>query len=226
MPQPFQHVFFDCDSTLTRIEGIDELVRTRSLNIQTEVRALTEKAMNGEISITEIYEKRLRLIQPTRDEVNALGKKYIENITPGAKNVVKKLISLGKNVGIISGGILDPICVFAKHLGIELENVHAVTVFFDRNGYYTDFEKSNPLTTGNGKTKLIQSLELEPGRIAFVGDGMTDLEVQGNGVDLFIGFGGVITRPQVKKEAQAWIDNTNLESLFDLILTPEERQPS
>ena len=41
MSPPFASVYFDCDSTLSRLEGIDELVRLAGGPAQAEVEALT-----------------------------------------------------------------------------------------------------------------------------------------------------------------------------------------
>jgi phosphoserine phosphatase len=53
----FDAVCFDCDSTLTRIEGIDELARRAGC--ATEIAALTEAAMNGAVALEEVYARRL-----------------------------------------------------------------------------------------------------------------------------------------------------------------------
>ena len=59
-----QHVIFDCDSTLSRIEGIDELADIAGVTRQ--VRQMTDAAMAGEIGLEEVYGKRLELIKPTQ----------------------------------------------------------------------------------------------------------------------------------------------------------------
>ena len=46
---PYRHVIFDCDSTLTKVEGIDILAEAAGKG--DEVRRLTDAAMNGEIDL-------------------------------------------------------------------------------------------------------------------------------------------------------------------------------
>ena len=46
-PPPYGTIVFDCDSTLSSIEGIEYLARDH----REEVRALTRKAMEGELQI-------------------------------------------------------------------------------------------------------------------------------------------------------------------------------
>ena len=57
-------ICFDCDSTLSKIEGIDEL--GRAVNKFDEMVKLTNAAMNGELPLEAVYGKRLDLIKPTK----------------------------------------------------------------------------------------------------------------------------------------------------------------
>ena len=52
-------VCFDCDSTLSKIEGIDELAKLAGLG--EEMARLTDAAMNGVVPLEAVYEKRLSL---------------------------------------------------------------------------------------------------------------------------------------------------------------------
>jgi len=64
----FRFVFFDVDSTLVTIEGIDVLAGGNP-----EIASLTNAAMNGEIPLDQVYARRLELIRPTRAQVDALA---------------------------------------------------------------------------------------------------------------------------------------------------------
>src|SRR5690349_741380 len=66
----FDLIFFDCDSTLSAIEGIDELARFKGK--EWRVGILTEKAMNGDLDLAEVYGKRLQAIRPTRGQLKAI----------------------------------------------------------------------------------------------------------------------------------------------------------
>jgi len=80
MPR-FRTVLFDCDSTLSAIEGIDEL----AVHCRDDVEQLTDAAMRGRIPLEEVYGRRLRLVQPTRAAVEArllkLGKIDVSGLT-------------------------------------------------------------------------------------------------------------------------------------------------
>src|SRR5690606_25880766 len=64
-------IFIDCDSTLSSIEGIDELARLRGPEIFEACANMTNRAMDGEIPLDSVYGARLELIQPTRAECEA-----------------------------------------------------------------------------------------------------------------------------------------------------------
>ena len=80
----YRCVIFDCDSTLSTIEGIEVLAAAH----REEVAALTDAAMRGEIPLEQVYGRRLDLVRPTRDAVAALGRRYVETLVPDAAEVV------------------------------------------------------------------------------------------------------------------------------------------
>ena len=67
-------IFFDCDSTLSTIEGIDELAKLKGK--EARVGLLTNKAMNGDLDLSEVYGKRLKAIRPTRGQLKAVEERY------------------------------------------------------------------------------------------------------------------------------------------------------
>ncbi|MEE8104895.1 MAG: haloacid dehalogenase, partial [Planctomycetota bacterium] len=72
-----------------------------------------------------------------------------------------------------------------------------------------------------GKPGFFRGVATRP--LAFVGDGVTDLEAAGE-VDLFVGFGGVEARPAVRDGAACYIADANLTPLLDFLLTENERE--
>jgi phosphoserine phosphatase len=71
-------IFFDCDSTLSTIEGIDELARLKGKELRVSV--LTDKAMNGELDLSEVYGKRLRAIRPTLRQLKEVEALYARTV--------------------------------------------------------------------------------------------------------------------------------------------------
>ncbi len=228
----FDLIFFDCDSTLSTIEGIDELARLKGK--EWRVGVLTEKAMNGDLDLSEVYGKRLQAIRPTRGQLLAIEERYWETIVEDAQAVLDALRFLGKHVFIISGGRAEPVRGFGKRLGIAPENIRAVELEYDelsgdwwryyepqtRNGQkYLDYEEG-PLTISSGKPKMIHELAAgKHGRRLMVGDGASDLATRGV-VDLFVGFGGVVAREKLLKESEAFIHSASIAPILPLAAGP------
>ena len=213
--EPYQRVVFDCDSTLSRIEGIDELAGDH----KNEIEALTRAAMDGEVPIEEVYGRRLEIIAPLRNQVATVGRLYIEHATPHAQPVVTALKSLDKEVRVVSAGLRLAVVTFAGWLGLRDDQVHAVQVFFDADGRYRKFDRDNPLTRSGGKREVVAAMT--PARTAFVGDGITDAETKGT-AEAFVCFGGVVLREDVAAKADAVVRSESLAGLLPVLCTAEE----
>ena len=222
MPPPFASVYFDCDSTLSSIEGVDELLQFVDPALRADIARLTEQAMNGQLPLDAVYETRLQRLAPRRDQLDRIGALYVQKLVPDALATVQALQFLGKQVGIISGGLLVPVQHVATALGITPANVHAVPLHFDAAGHYVDFDRSSPLWRNGGKIEVVQALPATHRPIAFVGDGVTDLETQGI-VDRFVGFGGVVARPAVRAGAAFFVESPSLAAVLPHLLTADER---
>lgn len=199
-------IFFDCDSTLSTIEGIDELARARGSDVFRMVEELTNRAMNGEVPIHEVFGRRMEIIQPDRPTAETVARLYIEKVVPGAEEVISQLKSKGWTPVILSGGFAPLIRPLADHLGIR--HVEAVPLEFDSEGRYSGYGMEYPTTRNGGKPEIIRQWRdaLLPEAVVMVGDGVSDLETRGE-VDLFIGFGGVVRREAVRQSADAWIES-------------------
>jgi phosphoserine phosphatase len=197
-------VVFDCDSTLSAIEGIDELARVRGPEVFACVEAMTRDAMDGKIAVEDVFGRRLDIIRPRRADVAAVGKLYIEQIEPTALDTVRELKNAGWTPIILSGGFRQVIEPLAQYLGIG--RIEAVDLFFDPAGNYTGFDEKFPSTRSGGKPVCITALksELSPSRVVMIGDGVSDLETSGV-VDLFVGFGRYTERAKVKAGAAKYV---------------------
>jgi phosphoserine phosphatase len=196
----YRFVFFDVDSTLVTIEGIDVLALH-----DPEIARLTEQAMNGELPLDQVYGKRLDRIRPGRKQVEELAAMYGQSLVHGARETFDALQQAGVIVHLVSGGIEQAILPLAESLRIPPRNVHAVALRFDHDGNYVDFDRRSFLTRPGGKELVVRDIRARShGKAAFVGDGVSDLEAK-QAVDLLIGFGGVVVRPRVKENADAWV---------------------
>ncbi|QQL45924.1 HAD-IB family phosphatase [Sulfuriroseicoccus oceanibius] len=198
-------LFLDCDSTLSAIEGVDELARYKGESTFAEVKSLTDQAMDGTIAIDEIFARRLDVIRPTRSDCAAVGQLYVRDVEATALETVKAAQTDGWKVIILSGGFTDPILPLAHHLGID--TVEAVPLIFDDNGNYVDFDHDAPTTRNGGKPEVIARYKAAnpDAKVVMVGDGVSDLEAQ-DVADIFIGFGGFAKRPAVVKGSKHFVD--------------------
>jgi phosphoserine phosphatase len=216
MPR-YATVIFDCDSTLSTIEGIEELAAVR----RAEVMALTDAAMRGAIPLEEVYGRRLELVRPNRAQVEALGKRYIETLVPHARETVAALQSEGIEVRIISGGFLPAVRIVARHLGIDEDAVAAVDLEFDGSGEYTGYDAGSPLAYSGGKRTIIERWGPElPRPVLMVGDGVTDLEAS-SVVDAFVAFAGVVERAPVVEMADMVVRAPSLAPVLAIALDGE-----
>jgi len=196
----YRFVFFDVDSTLVTIEGIDVLADGNP-----EIAKLTDAAMNGEIPLDQVYAKRLEMIRPSKERVEGLGTTYVASVVDGARETIAALQDGGVIVHLVTAGIEQAIRPLADALNIR--NVHAVKLTFDANGDYKDFDRRSFLTRPGGKELVVRDVRARShGKAAFIGDGVSDLEAK-PAVDLFIGFGGVVVRPRVKENADLYVTN-------------------
>ncbi|HEX7090905.1 MAG TPA: HAD-IB family phosphatase [Longimicrobiales bacterium] len=208
----FRTVLFDCDSTLSTIEGVDELARDHP-----EVRALTEAAMRGEVPLEEVYGRRLEIVRPSREAVEALGRRYIETMVPGAREAVSALLAAGVRVRVISAGLRPAVVTLARVLGLGDDDVAAVDIYFSADGAYAGYDAASPLARSGGKRAVVEEWLPElPRPILMVGDGATDLEVQGV-ADCFAAFAGVVARPAVIEAADEVIRGRSLLPVLDLV---------
>jgi phosphoserine phosphatase len=194
----FNSVVLDVDSTLCGVEGIDWLAQRRGGDVAARVRALTDRAMNGEIALDAVYAERLAIIKPAREDIDALTQVYRQTIAEGAARTIAKLRGAGIAVVLVSGGIRQAIAPLARELGVSVE---AVELRFRPDGGYSDFDRMSPLATQQGKHDVIRRLALARPIVA-VGDGSTDLAMK-PAVDRFVAYTGFARRPPVVDEADA-----------------------
>ena len=210
----YASVVLDVDSTLCGVEGIDWLANRRGADIGMRVADLTDRAMRGEVALDAVYGERLTLVDPTRDDIDALAGVYVAALAPGAAGVLGALREAGRRVVLVSGGVRQAIVPMATSLGIPADDVHAVSVRFAADGRYAGLDASSPLATAAGKRSLVTSLAL-PRRILAVGDGATDLAMR-PAVDAFAAFTGFVRRDAIVNEADLVIDS--FDQLIDLVL--------
>ncbi len=233
----FDFIIFDCDSTLSTIEGIDELARLKGKF--DEVKQMTDAAMDGEVHLQSVYDRRLELLAPTRAEIRQLEHNYRQTLVPDAVAVIQALQWIGKELFIVSGGLLAAVRPFGEWLGIPAQNIRAVEVLYNRlSGQWWDYQQDQwgqrpdekyldsadtPLIASHGKADVVRELlDGKEGRSLLIGDGMSDIAARPE-VDLVVGFGGVVVRAEVAKQAGVFVKCNSLAPIVPLALNSIER---
>lgn len=213
----FRSVVFDCDSTLTAVEGVDELAGP----YRERVEALTRAAMDGGVPMEAVFGERLALIRPGAEELRRLGELYVRSLVPDAREVVAALRWLGKEVRIVSGGFQQAVEHLAWHLDLPSEAVAAVPLSFAPDGSYAGFDPQAVTARSGGKASAVGAFAL-PRPTLLVGDGITDAEARPT-VDAFAAYMGVVDRPAVAARAEWVLRDPSLAPVLALCADPADR---
>ncbi len=209
--------FVDCDSTLSTIEGIDELARARGEGVFEAVVAMTNAAMNGEIPVESAFGRRMDLIRPDAVACARVAEMYRRTVVPGMAELMAALRAEGWLPVILSGGFKPLIGPLADDLGVR--HVEAVPLAILPDGSYGGYGEDYPTTRAGGKNEIIRDWRaaMLPERVVMMGDGASDLETKPE-VDLFIGYGGVVEREKVRREAGLWLPSLpSVEVFLDML---------
>ena len=190
---------------MSGVEGIDWLASLRGAEVEAWSNSLTARAMDGLIPIEAVYRERMSLVKPTLFEIQALSAVYIDRVAVGAREALAELRENDVELVMVSGGLREAILPLAKELGVGEERVHAVSVFFGRDGEYTGFDERSLMTRQNGKRATVKEMYLK-GPVLAVGDGMTDCDIRPV-VDGFAAFTGFMKRDPVVERADYVIEN-------------------
>ncbi|MCC7108326.1 MAG: phosphoserine phosphatase SerB [Deltaproteobacteria bacterium] len=165
-------VVMDMDSTLIRIEVIDELARAHG--VYDEVAAITKAAMRGNLPYEESLQQRVKLLagmpleQVTRIATDA-------PITEGAEELLRVLRGLGLKTAVISGGF----SIAADALRVRLGLDYAYSNQLEVKGGKLSGRVLDPIVGPQRKADLLDAIAQREGialeQTIAVGDGANDL---------------------------------------------------
>ena len=209
-------VVMDVDSTLIQDEVIDLLAeRAGAL---TEVAAITERAMRGELDFAESLRQRVALLAGLPVEALHDTAKRIR-LTPGARTLCRTLHRLGFRVCLVSGGFREVITPLAEVLEVDGLRANALEV---RDGFLTG-EVLGPIVDRQGKREALEDFAREfsipQARTIAIGDGANDLDML-DAAGLGIAFNA---KPLVQAAADTTVNAPYLDSVLYLLgITREE----
>ena len=207
----------DYDSTFIQVESLDELSKnSKSYNPknQKEIEKITNMGMDGKISFSESLERRIKLINSTREDIKCTLEVLQNRITESFLRNENFLKKNSENIFIVSSGFHELIDPIVLRFGIKKEHIYANNFLFkDKN--IIGFDKNNPLSRSKGKVEIIKNLNLE-GKVLVIGDGYTDYEIKKEGyADSFFLFTENIKRDSIVKSADYLLKS--LDQLFKII---------
>lgn len=229
LQNPLDAVVFDCDGTLSAVEGIDELAKWNGVGEM--VAALTAKAMSYTGLNPDLYRQRLDLVKPSAAQLLQLSATYQAAQAPDSKLLIKLLQRLNKAVYLVSAGLKPSLVPFGTQTHILVENIYGVDIEFDDQGHYLNFDAASPLAHTKGKREIVRQLQTDYASIAHIGDGINDVVVR-DLVTRFIGYGGAFYRKNIAVECEFYLTSLSFAGLLPLLLTegeielllPEERE--
>jgi phosphoserine phosphatase len=203
-------VVLDMDSTLIRIEVIDELAR--AAGVGPEVARITERAMQGEMDYDESLRQRVGLLA-------GLDVKVLDQIaadlplTEGAETMVRVLKRLGYKIAVISGGFSRAAEALKRRLGVD----YAYSNNLEVQGGKLTGRVVGPIVNAQRKAELLETIAQAEGvlldQVIAVGDGANDalmLERAGLGIAFH-------AKAKLREHADTSISGAGLDAILYLL---------
>jgi phosphoserine phosphatase len=201
-------ICFDMDSTLIQTECIDELAERAGVG--DKVKAITERAMRGEIDFKESFTERVALLKGLDASVMQDIAEHMP-ITEGVDRLMSVLKRCGYKIAILSGGFTYFGEFLQRKYGIDYVYANELEIDDDNKltGRYV-----GEIVDGHRKAELLKLIaQVEKVNLAqtiAVGDGANDLPMISE-AGLGIAFHA---KPRVKANAEQAISNIGIDGVL------------
>ena len=203
-------VVFDLDNVIIDGEGIDEIGKL--INIEDQIAAITEQAMQGEIDFETSIKKRVGLLKGVAtDDIRTLANEM--PLMKGAEETVSSLKENGFEVAIISGSF-DIIADTIKGK-LDVDNIFTNSLV-EEDGILTG-EVTGPLVSGSKLdvlSKLIEEKGYTLDECVAVGDGANDISMI-ESAKYGIAFNA---KPALKETADIIVETRDLTDVLNVII--------
>lgn len=198
---------FDFDSTLTRVEALDVLAemtlqgKSNREEIIEEIQRITNLGIDGDISFTESLEKRIKLLNANKSDLDGLVAELRKKISKSIESNKEFFEKFSDDIYVISCGFKEFIDPIVKEYNIPSDRVYANTFVFDESGKIIGFDEKNPLSKHNGKIECLKQMNLE-GEVQVIGDGYSDYVMREAGIaDKFFAYTENVHREKAASNA-------------------------
>lgn len=203
-------VVMDMDSTLIRIEVIDELAR--AAGVGDEVARITVQAMHGEMDYDESLRQRVALLKGLDVKVLDLIAAELP-LNDGAETLVRVLKRLGYRIAVISGGFSRAADALKRRLGLDYAFSNNLEI---EAGKLTG-RVVGPIVNAHRKAELLDLIAQLEGvlldQVIAVGDGANDmlmLEKAGLGI-------AFRAKPKLREAADTALSSAGLDAILYLL---------
>ena len=200
-------ICFDMDSTLIETEVIDELAERAGVG--DKVRAITERAMRGEIEFCESFRERVALLEGLDERVM---REIAENlpVTEGVERMMQVLKRTGYKTAILSGGFTYFGNWLKQKFGFDYVYANELEIVDGKlTGRYL-----GDIVDGKRKAELLRIIaqveNIDIAQTIAVGDGANDLPMLAT-AGLGIAFHA---KPKVKQTARQSISTIGLDGVL------------
>lgn len=214
----YKVIAFDMDSTLISIETLDEMADL--MGKKTEVAALTEAAMRGEITdYKQSLRDRVALLAGMPETL--LDKVYDERvrINPGAETLIAACKTAGLTCLLVTGGFTCFTDRLRQRLGLDDVRANVLEVLDGRLTGKLVPQPWGDICDGEEKRRKLAEVCAHRGvgldRAIAVGDGANDLPMM-RAAGLSVGYRA---KSVVRQTVNVVIDEGGLDRLLELILT-------
>ena len=203
-------IVMDMDSTLIRIEVIDELARAHGVG--EPVAAITRRAMLGEMDYDRSLRERVALLRGLDARVlSDLAERL--PLTEGAETLLRVLKRLGYRTAVISGGFSVAAEALQKRLGIDFAWSNTLEI---EGGVLTG-RVVGPIVNAQRKADLLEELAKSENipleQVIAIGDGANDLLMlrkAGHGIAFH-------AKPKLREAAHTSISAMGLDAILYLL---------